>query len=90
MSGSRTVARLELTQREFLDPDELESEGTYTWYQVKESDRLDQIAFEYLGDSRLWWVIADLNPEEIPDTLMLPTGQYIKLPQISQIDRLLA
>lgn len=32
-------------------------------YELKVGDRLDTIAQEFYGDPRLWWVIAEANPD---------------------------
>lgn len=36
---------------------------TFTYYQVRASDRIDTLAYKFYGNSGLWWVIADANPE---------------------------
>ena len=35
----------------------------YTEYRVTEGDRVDTIANDFYGDARLWWIIANANPE---------------------------
>lgn len=89
-AGDRDEARLELTHRVHLDVTSYISEGNYNWYSVRELDRLDLIAFEYLGDSRLWWVIADFNYDLLKDTLRLPTSTKIRLPTVAVLQELLA
>lgn len=37
---------------------------------VKDSERIDQIAYKYYQNSKLWWVIADVN--DIQDNLINP------------------
>lgn len=46
---------------------------------LKQGQRLDQLAYEYAGDSTLWWVIADVN-DIIDFPLSLPAGTKIKIP----------
>ena len=42
-------------------------------------DRMDNIAFQYYGDSTLWWVIAASN--DIPqDSIFMPVGSQIRVP----------
>jgi hypothetical protein len=82
IAGGRVDSRLELTHRDFLDLS-LDDSSTFTYYQVKDLDRLDHLAFEWLGDSRLWWVLMDLNSEVLTDSVILPTGTYIKLPNLN-------
>lgn len=36
---------------------------TFTYYQVRASDRIDLLAYKFYGNSGKWWVIADANPE---------------------------
>lgn len=51
----------------------------YTTYQVQSGDRLDTLAAHALGDSELWWKIAQINPEIIyPDNLVV--GSYLRVP----------
>lgn len=35
----------------------------FTYYQWQEGDRIDVLARDYFDDERLWYVIADANPE---------------------------
>lgn len=51
----------------------------FSVYQVHFGDRLDSIAALTLGDSELWWQVADANPELIyPDQLTV--GMFIRIP----------
>lgn len=88
LAGDRTESRLELTHRDMLDVSEIINYRKYTWYDIEELDRLDLIAFEYLGDSRLWWVIADLNFDLIKDTQILHPGVKIRLPNAAALEEL--
>lgn len=47
---------------------------------VPRHSALDHIAFDVLGDARLWWVIADLNRDVIEDTLRVPAGTHLVVP----------
>ena len=49
-----------------------------TRYTSKEGDRLDNLAAIYLGDSRLWWVLAATSG--IGWSLQLPPGTLIRIP----------
>lgn len=54
-----------LIQNRFLEtPDPIahreRGQSTFT-VEVTEETRLTDLAAQYLGDARLWWVIADLN-----------------------------
>jgi hypothetical protein len=43
-------------------------------------DRLDLIAYDFYGDSTLWWVIAMVNDLE-GDSMYPPAGIYLRIPQ---------
>ena len=48
-------------------------------------DRLDLIAYDFYGDSTLWWVIAMVNDLE-GNSMYPPAGIYLRIPQnISEI-----
>lgn len=48
-------------------------------HQVQEGETLDQLAFKYGHDSKLWWVIAEMN-NMIGFPLFLARGTQIKIP----------
>lgn len=51
----------------------------YTYYTIQAGDRFEIIAFKTLGDPRLWWKIANANPEVFyPEQLQ--TGAVIRIP----------
>ena len=45
---------------------------------VKENERLDSLAFRFLGDSKLWWVLAACSG--IGWSLQVPPGTRISIP----------
>ena len=46
---------------------------------ARAEDRLDLIAFDFFGDSTLWWVIATAN--DIPgDSMYPPMGFQLRIP----------
>ena len=59
--------------------------GTAEPYTIRQGDRLDQMAFALLGDSRLWWVLVDLNREALSDTLVLEPGTQILIPTLQAV-----
>lgn len=72
--------RLEIAPREFVELP-LEKNATFgEQYAIIQGDRIDVLAYAMLGDSRLWWLIADLNVDVIPDPQYLPVGEYIFIP----------
>lgn len=48
-------------------------------YMWNESDRLDLVAFRYLGSPSHWWKIMDYNPEIINPNV-IPVGAQIRIP----------
>jgi hypothetical protein len=51
----------------------------FTYHQLTGSDRIDLLAVQYFGDARLWWSIADANPEVLDWSVLIP-GQVIRIP----------
>lgn len=55
------------------------------YHVVQQGDRLDSIAQTYLGDHRLWWVVAEYNERfwildiEHGDTLRVPSYDHAYL-----------
>lgn len=43
-------------------------------------DRLDLIAYDYLGNSEYWWMIAELNRSIIIDPINVPVGTKLIIP----------
>ena len=52
---------------------------SFTYYSMKDGDRLDLLATDLYGDGTLWWKIADANPE-ILDWTEIPIGTIMRLP----------
>lgn len=52
---------------------------TYTNYRVTSADRIDTIADDFYGNGRLWWMVADANPEII-DWMDLDPGEVLRVP----------
>lgn len=52
---------------------------SYTFIRLDEGERIDHLAFNMYGDARLWWKIADANPE-ILDWTNVPTGTVLRVP----------
>ena len=60
---------------------------TYNEYVLKEGERLDALAGEFLGNGNLWWVIAAASG--IGWALQAPPGTLLKIPtHIGQIEAL--
>ena len=58
------------------------------YYTILSGDRIDRIAYEYLGDAKLWWVICDVNG--ILFGLDLPVGTTIRIPTRAYVDYVIA
>lgn len=72
--GDRTVAYLE---RRFLpQPDEFVELRVHT---VTSGDRLDKLAYQYIGDPELYWRLCDANRAMDPEELTSKPGQKIRI-----------
>jgi nucleoid-associated protein YgaU len=54
----------------------------YTEYIVVAGDRIDQIAYRFLGDPSYWWLIADANPE-VTDWNNIAVNTTLRIPRVS-------
>lgn len=52
---------------------------TFTYYRVEAYVSVDDLAFDLYGSGRLWWLIADANPE-ILDWSRLAPGTVLRIP----------
>ncbi|MEQ8962531.1 MAG: hypothetical protein RLP02_32165 [Coleofasciculus sp. C2-GNP5-27] len=53
-----------------------------TEHQVTQSDRLDNITAQYLGDPEQFWRLADANLAMHPEQLTAEIGRRLKIPLI--------
>jgi len=60
-------------------------------YQIKDTDRIDLLAYTYYGDPILWWVIAVANDMEIiptdfkvGDQITIPSPRYVRTQLFNQ------
>lgn len=58
-------------------------------YTVQQGDMIDLLAYSMCGDSRLWWLIAEINQIEIPDPQRLQPGATIQIPKLNFAERFL-
>lgn len=49
-------------------------------YEWVETDRLDDVALQFLGSSSLWWRLMDLNPEVL-DPFSITPGTQLRIPR---------
>jgi nucleoid-associated protein YgaU len=54
-------------------------------YVIVDGDRLDNLAFRFLGDPLLFWMICDANGVTNPEELTSQIGKIIQIPQASTI-----
>jgi hypothetical protein len=45
-----------------------------------DSDRLDNLAYEYYGDSTLYWIILSANPDKAYNLLYTVLGTQLRIP----------
>ena len=56
-----------------------EDESDFYYYVWRAKDRVDQLAYERLGSSSMWWRIMDYNPEIINAADIAP-GTVVRIP----------
>jgi len=78
--NSRPVAYL--ARRIIPQPDIYSSVQNYV---IVERDRLDNLAFRFLGDPLLFWMICDANGAVDPDELVSQVGRTILIPLAATI-----
>ena len=56
-----------------LSPDDI-------YVYTTQGDRYDVLALNYYGDSSLWWIISIANPNIGLNSLVIPEGVQIRIP----------
>ena len=77
--------RVELPPRETLSLDEDRANELGEMDTIRAGDRIDYLSFQLLGDSRRWWILADLNPTILTDPLNPPVGEEIFVPYLDVV-----
>ena len=54
------------------------------FHAVVKGDRIDLIAYRYLGRAELWWIVCDYNDIFFP--LDLELGRMLRLPSEEQVE----
>ena len=62
---------------------EAEEKADDQFHTVVQDDRIDKLAHDYMGDSALWWIIADYNDLFFCHDLEI--GSVLRIPQISTV-----
>jgi nucleoid-associated protein YgaU len=73
--------------REYLGtrpPLEIKLQPDDRFHEVIAGERLDQLAYKYLGDPRLWWVIVEAN--DIAWPLDLEPGTVLRIPSLETVE----
>jgi len=60
-----------------------ESERQVLYHVVKEGDTVQKLATRYFGDPKLWWFIADYNPDVNFDAL--PEDTVLNIPPYDEV-----
>lgn len=60
-----------------------EESGKDKFHIVRDFDTLESLAFLYYGNSKNWWIIADVNKTFFP--FELPIGTSIIIPDLDKI-----
>lgn len=68
-----------MTTFPFIDPRELESPDDF-FIRLQYGQRLDNIAYQYLGNGHYWWVICLLNGLKTPFDQSLVNGRLLRVP----------
>jgi hypothetical protein len=53
------------------------------FHTVLEGDRVDALAYQYLGRADLWWILCDYNDIFFP--LDLETGTVLRIPSLDHV-----
>ena len=53
--------------------------ATLQWHQVKQSERLDNIAASYFGDPEQFWKLCDANRALQPQELVATLGRKLRI-----------
>ena len=65
-----------LTRRFVPQPERF---ATLQWHQVKQSERLDNIAASYFGDPEQFWKLCDANRALQPQELVATLGRKLRI-----------
>ena len=78
-----------MTTFPFIDPKELQSNDDF-YVKLRYGQRIDNLAYQYLGDGHYWWVICLLNGLKTPFDPSLITGSIVRVPvTVSKIFKIL-
>lgn len=79
MAGYSSIDRYTIPTGDKFAVRKPEEATQYTIYVARQGDSFEKLASLYLGNPRLYWRIADINPHiEWPDRI--PVGTSVRLP----------
>lgn len=79
MAGYASTDRYVISNDKTIAERKSEETLRYSVYMARDGDSFEKLAAMYLGNSRLYWQIADINPQvEWPDNI--EAGTSIRLP----------
>ena len=53
------------------------------FHTVTDGERLDGLAYRYLGDAKLWWILCDYNAIFFP--MELEAGAVLRIPSVEHV-----
>lgn len=62
-----------------INPEDLYSSSDI-FVKIKTGQRIDNLAFQYLGDGRYWWAICLVNDLKTPFDTTLISGKLLRIP----------
>jgi len=68
-----------MTTFPFIDPTDLQSSDDF-FVKLRYGQRIDNLAYQYLGNGRYWWIICLLNGLKTPFDPSLITGTLLRVP----------
>jgi len=78
-----------MTSFPYINPLELQSSDDF-FVKLQYGQRIDHLAYKYLGDGHYWWVICLVNGLKTPFDPSLITGTILRIPTtIAQIFKVL-
>ena len=68
--------------RLFRNPVEYVPSPQDKFHIINQGDSLDKIAYDKYGDSKLWWILWDINNKVLDNPFLLPIGVSIIIPNL--------
>jgi hypothetical protein len=75
----QAISTTGLTTFPAINPLELQSDDDF-YVKLRYGQRIDNLAYQYLGNGHYWWVICLLNGYKTPFDPVLITGAIVRVP----------